>query len=194
MVQSSVRKFALGFAAVCVLGAGASTAQAAQYKIDPAHSFIQFRVQHLGYSWLIGSFNDLGGSFSYDPASPADSRIDVEINAASVDSNHVKRDKHLRSEDFLEVDKFPTATFKSTGFEGDANGGTLSGELTLHGVSRPISFDVKKIGEGDDPWGGYRAGFQGAMSMTRSDFGIDYNLGPASELVELELFVEGIRE
>ena len=92
------------------------------------------------------------------------------------------------------MEKYPDAGFESTGYTGDAESGTLEGMLTLHGVTKPISIDLRKIGEGKDPWGGYRAGFIGTVTLTRKDFGIDYNLGPASETMELELGIEGIRK
>ena len=119
--------------------------------------------------------------------------ISVEIDTASVDTGHAERDKHLRSGDFLDVKKFPTATFASTGYEGDADGGTMEGDLTLMGVTRPIAIAMRKVGEGDDPWGGYRAGFEGTVTIHRSDFGAGMNLGPASESMELSLFISGVR-
>lgn len=171
----------------------ASFAQAADYEVDPAHSFVQFRVQHLGYSWLIGRFNSVKGEFSYDEGDPAKSRINVLIDTGSVDTNHVKRDQHLRSEDFLNTGKHLNATFRSTSFQGDANGGTLTGDLKLLGVTKPVTIEIQKIGEGDDPWGGYRAGFEGTTRLIRADFGDTYDLGPASESMDIELFIEGIR-
>lgn len=185
-----------GFALSIMMLAGAAlSAAAAEYKIDPAHSFIQFKTNHLGFSWLVGRFNTFDGTFNFDPsAGPGAQAIELVIDTTSIDSNHAERDKHLRSADFLDVSKFPTATFKSTGYEGDENGGVLSGDLTLMGVTKPISFEVRKIGEGEDPWGGYRAGFEGQYTLTRADFGMDYNLGPAAEQVELDLLIEGIRQ
>ena len=176
------------------LGAVAQALSAAEYDVDPAHSFVQFRIKHLGYSTLVGRFNDVSGEFTHDPADPEGSKIAVEIDAASVDTNHAERDKHLRSEDFLHVDEFPKVSFVSTKYTGDDQSGTLEGTLTLHGVTKPVSLDVKKIGEGDDPWGGYRAGFEGTTSIARKDFDMGYDLGPASESMELELFIEGIRK
>ena len=164
--------------------------EAADYEIDPAHSFVEFRIQHLGYSWLYGRFNDIKGEFSYDEAKTASSRFSVEIGTASVDSNHAERDKHLRSSDFLNVAKFPKALFKSKAFDGVK----LVGELTLHGVTKEIVIDVKKVGEGKDPWGGYRAGFIGTTKLDRSDFGISYNLGPSGNVMDFELGLEGIRK
>tara|TARA_B100000614_G_scaffold196617_1_gene177885 strand:- start:254 stop:862 length:609 start_codon:yes stop_codon:yes gene_type:complete len=177
------------------LAAGAVPAMAAEYKLDPAHSFIVFKIKHLGFSWLVGRFNSFDGTIEYDPETgPESQSISVTIDAASLDTNHAERDKHLRSDDFFNVSEYPTVTFESTGYEGDETGGTLSGELTFLGVTKPISFEVRKVGEGADPWGGYRAGFEGSYTMTRGDFGMDYDLGPASRTVEIDLYVEGIRQ
>ena len=172
-------------------------AGAADYVIDAkgAHASVNFKIKHLGYSWLIGRFNQFEGGFSYDAENPDASAIQVIIDTASVDSNHAERDKHLRSEDFLNVGEFPQASFNSTSYKAtDAENGEITGDLTLHGVTRSISFPVQKIGEGKDPWGGYRAGFAGATTLKLADYGITYNLGPASTEVELELHVEGIRQ
>lgn len=171
-----------------------SLAAAAEYTIDHTHSFIEWRVQHLGYSWLYGRFNDVTGSFTWDEKKPGKSVIEVEINTDSIDSNHALRDKHLRDKKYLNVKKFPEATFKSTAYTGTADKGVLEGVLTLHGVSKPVSFEVTRLGEGNDPWGGYRAGFEGHVTLDRRDFGIEEDIGPKSFLVELSLGIEGIRQ
>ena len=174
-----------------------SLAPAADYVIDTekAHAFIQFRIQHLGYSWLYGRFNDFNGTFSYDEKNPASNKVDVTIKTASVDTNHAERDKHLRSDDFLDVGKFPQARFVSTKFEDKGDGkAVLSGDFTLHGVTKPIVIAVERVGQGDDPWGGYRAGFSGTTVLKLADYGITRDLGPAAQEVELTLSVEGIRQ
>lgn len=191
-VRSSI--LTLSFALVAGLPPLSRTAAAAEYEIDPAHSFVEFRILHLGYTWLYGRFNKFSGEFQYDPDNPAANRISVELDADSVDTRHAERDKDLRSERFLHVSTFPKATFESTKYEGTAESGKLHGELTVHGVTRPVAIEIEKVGEGPDPWGGYRAGFLGKYTMTRSDFGIDQNLGPKSTTVELTLSVEGIRK
>ena len=171
--------------------------QADNYAIDTkgAHAFIQFRIKHLGYSWLYGRFNDFSGNFSYDEKNPSTAKITVEIDPASVDSNHAERDKHLRGEDFLYVEKYPEAGFVSTAYTENADGtAVLEGELTLRGVTKPVTLQVEQIGHGPDPWGGYRRGFQGTTQIALADFGIPFDLGPASRHVELELSVEGIRQ
>ena len=193
-IMKKTRRLGLCLVLGLSLGSMGTAAPAADYEIDTAHSFIEFRIKHLGYSWLYGRFNRFSGEFSHDPADPSANRISVSIDPASVDTNHAERDKHLRDPDFLDVEKYPDAGFESTGYTGDAESGTLEGMLTLHGVTKPISIDLRKIGEGKDPWGGYRAGFIGTVTLARGDFGISYNLGPASETMELELGIEGIRK
>lgn len=183
--------------AIPTLTPGLVQAAPERYVIDTegAHAFIQFRIKHLGYSWLYGRFNEFSGTFTYDPDDHSNSQIQVSIKTASLDSNHAERDKHLRGSDFLDVGKFPTATFKSTSYkETGFNKGVLEGELTLKGVTKPIKIDVERIGNGPDPWGGYRRGFEGRTEFAIKDFGIDYNLGPASRTVEMMLTVEGIRQ
>jgi polyisoprenoid-binding protein YceI len=172
-------------------------AAAADYVIDTkgAHAFIQFRIQHLGYSWLYGRFNDFEGEFSYDPARPEASKVEVTIDMASIDTNHAERDKHLRGKDFFDVSKYPTARFVSTGYKDNGDGtGVLTGDLTLKDVTREVRIDVAHVGEGEDPWGGYRAGFQGSTSIVLKDFNIDYELGPKSREAEVILSIEGVRK
>lgn len=180
-----------------LLGAASLGAQAADYVIDKEgqHAFINFRISHLGFSWLYGRFNDFDGSFSWDAAAPEQSSVQVSINTASVDSNHAERDKHLRSPDFLNVSAHPQARFVSTGVEMTGEDtAQVTGELTLNGVTRPVVLDARFMGEGQDPWGGYRAGFEGTTSLRLKDFDIAMDLGPASQEVELMLTIEGIRK
>ncbi|EIJ35384.1 YceI family protein [Thiothrix nivea] len=170
---------------------------AEDYAIDTEgmHAFVQFRIQHLGYSWLYGRFDKFSGNFSYDEAKPEEAKAEVAIDTTSINSNHAERDKHLRSEDFLDVEKFPEAKFVSTKFIPGADGaGKLEGDLTLHGVTKPITLDVKQIGAGDDPWGGFRRGFEGSTKFALKDFDIKKDLGPASQEVEMILAVEGVRK
>ena len=172
-------------------------ALADKYLIDTegSHAFIQFRIQHLGYSWLSGRFNTFSGTFDYDENNPDKASVKVDIDVASIDSNHAERDKHLRGDEFLDVKKFPRAKFESTSFSENGDGtAVLKGELTLHGVTNPVVIDVQHIGHGDDPWGGYRRGFEGTTRIALADYGIKYNLGPKSKEVELTLSVEGIRQ
>lgn len=170
---------------------------AADYVVDTkgAHASINFRISHLGYAFVTGRFNKFEGSFSYDSENIEASRVSLDIDPSSVDSNHAERDKHIRGADFLDVDTYPEAKFVSSSFTKDADGGyTLLGDLTLRGRTNPVEIAVSKVGEGDDPWGGYRAGFEGTTTLTLKDYGIDYNLGPAAEVIYMDLVIEGIRQ
>lgn len=172
-------------------------AHAADYLIDTkdAHAFIQFKVSHLGYSWVAGRFNTFEGRFNYDENDPPNAWVEVVIQTASIDTNHAERDKHLRGEKFLATEQFPEARFVSTSYTEKADGkAIIQGNLTLHGVTRPVSIDATQIGAGMDPWGGYRRGFEAKTRLALKDYGIDFNLGPTATEVQLELIVEGIRQ
>ncbi len=176
-----------------------ATAQAEDYVIDTKgmHAFIGFKVKHLGYSWLLGRFNKFDGTFSYDEKNPEKSKVQINIDVASLDSNHAERDKHLHSKDFFDVDKYPKASFVSTGYINKGNGkGILRGKFTLRGVTKDVAIDVQQIGAGKDPWGGYRRGFMGKTTLHLSDYNMAKAniLGPVAENVELALYIEGIRK
>ena len=192
MLKKTLAALAIGSA---VLAAG--QVMAADYVIDKEgqHAFVDFKISHLGYSFIHGTFKEFDGSFSWDAAKPEASKIAVDLKTASVWSNHAERDKHLRSGDFLNVDKHPTATFESTSVKSTGEGtADITGNLTLNGVTKPVVIAAKFIGEGKDPWGGYRAGFAGTTTLHLKDFDIQKDLGPASQEVELILSVEGVRQ
>ena len=149
MLKKSIAALTLGAALF------AGQAMAADYAIDKQgqHAFVNFKISHLGYSWLYGTFKDFDGSFSFDAKAPEASKIKVTLQTASVDTNHAERDKHIKSGDFLNVSKNPTATFESTGVKSTGNGtADVTGNLTLNGVTKPVVVKAKFIGEGDDPW------------------------------------------
>lgn len=179
-----------GFA---LAGFAIAPALAADYVIDTqgAHASIEFEVSHLGYSFTTGRFNTFSGDFSFDNAAPEKSKVAVEIDVNSIDSNHAERDKHLRSADFLDVSKFPNASFVSTGIEltGDKSA-KIAGDFTLRGVTKSVVIDAEFVGEGKDPWGGYRAGFKGTTALAMKDYGFKMDFGN----VNLTLHVEGIRK
>lgn len=188
-----MRKSTVLAAALVASFAVAGSAAADTFKIDPAHSFVSFEISHLGFSMLQGRFNKMEGQFTYDAAKPAASTIEVKVETGSVDSNYGERDKHLRDK-YLFTDKFPTATFKSTKFVENGGKATLEGDLTLHGVTKPVTVAVEFIGAGDDPWGGYRRGYVGTTTIKRSDFGYTEPLGPKADAVNLKFVIEGIRQ
>ncbi|PPV34531.1 YceI family protein [Ectopseudomonas oleovorans] len=191
MLKNALAALVLGSALI------GGQAMAADYAIDKQgqHAFVNFKISHLGYSWLYGTFKDFDGTFSYDAANPEASKVNVTLKTASVDTNHAERDKHLRSADFLNVSKHDTATFESTSVKSTGEGtADVTGNLTLNGVTKPVVIAAKFIGEGQDPWGGYRAGFEGTTTLKLKDFDISMDLGPASESVELIISIEGIRK
>ena len=191
MLKNALAALVLGSALI------GGQAMAADYAIDKQgqHAFVNFKISHLGYSWLYGTFKDFDGSFSFDAANPEASKVSVTLKTASVDTNHAERDKHIRSADFLNVSKHDTATFESTSVKSTGEGtADVTGNLTLNGVTKPVVIAAKFIGEGKDPWGGYRAGFEGTTTLKLKDFDISRDLGPASETVELIISVEGIRQ
>ncbi|MCW8870532.1 MAG: YceI family protein [Proteobacteria bacterium] len=172
-------------------------AQAADYDVDikGQHAFVQFKIQHLGFSWLYGRFDTFDGSFTYDENAPEKSSIQMTVQTNSVNTNHAERDKHLRSDDFLNVATHPTAHFTSSSFSPTTEGhGTMTGDLTINGVTNEIELDVQFVGAGDDPWGGHRRGYQATTEISLSDFKIKRSLGPASEQLYLTVSVEGIKK
>lgn len=174
-----------------------TAATAADYVVDTkgSHASVNFRIKHLGFSWLTGRFDKFSGTFSYDDKNPDASKVKIEIDTTSVDTNHAERDKHLRAADLLDTDKFPTATFESTSVKSSSpEKATISGKLTLHGVTKDIVIEAERVGGGKDPWGGYRDGFTGTTTLKLADFGISRDLGPLSKEVELTLNLEGIKQ
>lgn len=169
---------------------------AADYIVDTkgAHASINFKIKHAGFSWLTGRFNTFTGNFSYDKDKINASKINIDIDTASIDSNHAKRDKHLRSDDFLDVAKYPKATFASTKVTDRGNGKIeIIGNMTLNGVTKSITIDAEKIAEGPRK-DKYLAGFAGTTELVLKDFNIKKSLGPASTSVFMDLHIEGIRQ
>lgn len=197
MLKQSILRKSLLTLAVSSVGIMSLPALADTYVIDTkgAHASINFSIKHLGYSVLTGRFDAFSGEFTYDPAKPEASTVSVTIDTGSINSNHAERDKHLRSGDFLNVEKFPKATFVSTKIvPDDKDEFDIVGDLTLNGVTKSVTIEVEKVGEGKDPWGGYRAGFSGETEIKLKDFNIKMDLGPASQTVKLELEVEGVKK
>lgn len=146
------------------------------WKVDSAHSNVEFAVRHLMITTVKGRFADVSGEVRSDDNDPAKGEVNVTINATSVDTREPQRDAHLRSADFFDVEKYPTITFRSTRIA-NATGDhfTLVGDLTMHGVTREVALDVTSEGRATDPWGGERAGFTATGKVKRSDFGLTWN-------------------
>jgi len=154
-----------------------SIAMAANYQLDAGHSSIQFKIRHLTVSNVTGTFNKFKGSASVEGEDIATLKVEVAIDAASVDTGHEKRDEHLRNADFLDVAKYPAITFVSKKvIKGDPGKLKVIGDLTLHGITREITVDLEgPTPEIKDPWGNFRRGATGTAKIDRRDFGITWN-------------------
>lgn len=157
------------------------------YAIDLAHSSVNFTAGHLGFSYTVGRFNEFEGTFSDTAGSES---VNVTIQAASIDTNHTERDTHMRSPDFFNAREYPTLAFSSSSL----TDGKLAGELTMLGQTRPVELDVVLVGEGQDPWGGYRKGFVATTMLDRTDWGMDYFVPGVPADIEIEIHIEGIRQ
>ena len=167
------------------------------YRIDTlgSHASVNFKIKHLGYSWLTGRFDKFAGSFNYDEKAPEKSKISITVKTKSIDSAHALRDNHLRGAKYLNVKKYPEARFVSNGFTPiDKITARLTGKLNLHGVTRDIDTTITRIGGGEDPWGGYRQGFETHFTIRLNDYGIKHSLGEASEELQLSIYLEGVKE
>jgi len=146
------------------------------YSIDPTHSVVHFSVRHMMVSHVRGEFTKTTGTLTFDPENPTNSSIEAIIDVDSIHTRDVQRDGHLKSADFLDAEKFPTITFKSTKIEPSGNGGTVTGDLTIHGVTRPITLEVEgPAPEIIDPWGMHRTGGTVTGKLSRKEFGLTWN-------------------
>ncbi|MCM8748517.1 YceI family protein [Thermomicrobiaceae bacterium CFH 74404] len=173
----------------------------ARWEIDPVHSEIAFSVRHMMVATVRGRFNQFQGVIEFDPAHPESGRVEVTIDAASIDTRNEQRDNHLRSPDFLNVEQYPTITFVSKRIEplGD-NRFRVVGDLTLRGVTREVALDAEFLGVGKDPWGGERAGFTARTKLNRHDFGASWNVALEAggflvgDTLDLTLDIEAVRK
>jgi polyisoprenoid-binding protein YceI len=187
---------------VVVLAVTAVTAAvAAEYDIDKNHSSVGFKVKHMMVSNVHGQFGDFAGSFTWDPANLAAAKVSATIQTGSVDTRNAKRDEHLRSADFFDVTTHPTMTFVSTGIEPKGKDlYTLRGDLTLHGVTKPVVLDLVFVGEMADAKAGTRMGWEASGVIKRSDFGVSWSKSldnggvVVGDEVTIELAVEGVRK
>ena len=144
------------------------------YEVDPVHTFASFKVGHLGISYVRGVFPDISGQVVVNSENSEESSAGITIAVKSVDTNNGKRDAHLRTADFFDVEKYPEMSFKSTKVERTGEDtAKVKGDFTLHGTTKTIEVDVTRTGEGEDPWGGYRIGFETKFEIKRSEYGMD---------------------
>lgn len=193
-VNATITASTLALLGVLTLApAGAETAKPGSYKIDPAHTSVNFSVSHLGTSNLVGRFNTIEGDITLQPG--GNSGVEVSIATASVDTNQNKRDEHLRGPDFFNAKQYPKMEFRSTKMhfnDGEPRG--IEGSLSLHGKTRPVMLAVEPIGAGNDPWGGYRAGYKATTVIKRSDYGMNFMQGGIGDDIEVTLNIEAIKQ
>lgn len=170
-----------GLVAAVVLAGGwvvAGPARTAdEYAVDPMHSGVNFKISHLGLSWIHGRFNSYSGSFTLDAADPGKSdpgksSFTLTIKTESIDTNNAKRDEHLRAPDFFNAKQYPTITFKSTAVKPAKEGYEVTGDLTLHGVTKPVTFTLVGGRKAEFPQGVQRTGFSMEFVLKRSEFGM----------------------
>lgn len=185
---------ALGAVALVWLFLAALPATAAEvtYQIDPEHSSLHFKVRHLGVSNVWGRFTQFSGTIRFDEQSPEESVVKIEVSTDSVDTDNERRDTHLRSPDFFNVKQFPVLTFESTAVEPLSEDlFRVSGKATLNGVTNPVTADVRLIGSGKHPRSGKPLiGFESSFAIDRSDFGMNFMVGPLGDTVTLNLAIE----
>jgi polyisoprenoid-binding protein YceI len=175
-------------------GASSPARAAETYKVDPLHSSLLFRVKHLNVGHIYGRFTEFSGSFTFDDKDPAACSLSMEVNVDSLDSAVAKRDQHLKGPDFFNVKQFPTMSFKSSKMKAvDARTYEVTGDLTLHGVTRPVTVQLERIGTGKGMGGETRTGFETTFTIKRSDFGMKYMIPAIGDEVKVIVAVEGIQ-
>jgi len=209
----SFRQLTLGIAAASALvatpalaqtaaaparSAAASAATATTYQIDPVHSELSFRIRHL-LGRVAGTFGEWNGTIVMDTVTPANSKVDVTVRTASIDTRVKQRDDHLRSPDFFAADSFPTITFKSTNVSIVGNQIRVLGNLTMRGVTKPVLLSGTYEGRFRDPWGKMRTAFIASTTVDRTDFGVSFN-GPFEQIgqigndVWIEIAIEAVEQ
>jgi polyisoprenoid-binding protein YceI len=147
---------------------------AGTWNVDPTHSRVGFVARHMMVTKVRGQFTDYTADVTIG-GNPLDSKVDVTVQMASVDTGNADRDGHLRTNDFFDIENYPTMTFRSTGIVADGDDYKLIGDLTVKDVTKSVEFDLEFEGLGADPWGGTRAGFEATTVIDRTDFGVEFN-------------------
>lgn len=190
MTRLAAAAAALAFLATPVLAADT-------YQIDTSHTYLGFEISHLGFSTTYGRFTDVSGTIDLDEENPEASSVDVKIVPSSVYTGDEKRDEHLRGEDFFNVAEFPDMSFKSTSIEKTGEDtGKITGDLTMHGVTKPVTLDTTFTKKGDYPMqeGMKAVGFNATTSLKRSDFGIDKYVPMVGDEVTITISLEAQRQ
>jgi polyisoprenoid-binding protein YceI len=194
MSRSSLTRFAILFAALAL--AASAAAQTSTWQIDPAHSSAQFSVKHLGVSTVRGAFTKVSGTAKYNPADLSKTSLDVTIDANSVDTRVDMRDKDLRSPNFLDVEKYPTITFRSKHVESAGPGKLrITGDLTIKTTTKEVVLDVDGPSAAiKDPWGNQRVGASASTKISRNDFGVSADAGMIGDDLTITIDTELIQQ
>jgi polyisoprenoid-binding protein YceI len=180
---------------VALVSAFVVSANAADtFKVDSVHSFVLFSVQHLGIANTYGRFNDISGTVVFHKDNPSKSSVELSVPIESLDTHNSIRDRSLNSPDFFNAKQFPTMTFKSTQVEGSGETLKVSGDLTIRGVTKPLTVDFKKGGEGKGVFGEMRGGGETRFTIKRSDFGMNFQQGAVGDEVSIILSLEGVKK
>lgn len=197
MFQSRLLQVSASALVVCV----GMNALAADYKVDPAHSKVGFSVKHMMISKVRGVFKDFEGTFTFDPKKGTLGATSFVVKSASVDTDDAKRDEHLRSPDFFDAEKFPTLTVTNSKLtKKGKNKYKWTGDLTIHGVTKPVTFELEQLGATKDPWGNNRLGFSANGKINRKDYGMTWNKAMdaggvvVGDDVEIQIDVEAIEQ
>jgi polyisoprenoid-binding protein YceI len=192
-----MRKHILGWlmaAVLCSVALAQAARAADDFGVDPMHAAAGFTISHLGLSWTQGRFDGLSGAFSIDGADPSQSSFALTINATTVNTNNAQRDEHLRSPDFFNVKQFPAITFKSTAVKGAKDGYEVTGDLTMHGVTRSITLPLTGGKQAEFPKGVQRTGFSTQLRLKRSEFGMDHFAEAVGDDVYVNVSFEGTKK
>lgn len=179
-----------------VLLAGSPSVPAAEtFTIDPVHSSLLFRVKHFNVGYIYGRFNRFSGSFSFDEKTPADCKLEMEVPIDSLDTANADRDKHLKGPDFFNAKEFATMSFKATSMKAsDEKNYEVTGDLTIHGVSKQVTVKLERLGTAKDPRSGKpRSGWETTFTIKRSDFGMKIGIPLVSDEVRIIVAMEGVQ-
>lgn len=179
---------------IWLFGFGLSAYGADTYKVDPVHSSLLFSTKHFGITDFYGRFNEITGTVSFDAADPSKSTVDLTVPVESLDTHNDKRNQHLRSPDFFNAKEFPTLAFKSTKIEGKGDTYKVTGDLTMHGVTKPISIDFRRGPDGKGGQGETRGGGETRFTIKRSDYDMKFMSGPVGDDVTIIVSLEGIKQ
>jgi len=189
------RFFNMALATLIAVGLGTTaTATADDYVIDAVHSSVTFKISHLGLSWIHGRFDDFSGKFTIDSSDPARSSFTLNIKPDSVDTNNSQRDGHLKSPDFFNVKQFPALSFTSTSVKPIERGFEVTGDLTLHGETKPVTFTLKGGNKAEFPKGFQRTGYSTELVLKRSQFGVGKPMPVLGDEVHVAISFEGTKK